>query len=382
MDKILLSLFIIFVSAKLAGEIFERLRLPALVGEIAVGMVIGSYFPTLLRPHTVYEVVAEFGVVILLFAVGLETPVKELIKVGLTAALVAILGIVSPFALGFILMTYLGYPLTQSLFLGVSLVATSVGITARVLSDLGYIHRKESQIILGAAVVDDILALLILAFVTGIQDGQLSLVHLSVLVVEVLIFVGVLLYFGTRLAKKHGGLMDSLRMSEAPLVIAIATTLGLAALAGYIGLAAIVGAFLAGVIFAEVNEVYGLSEQVVPIYEVFVPFFFVIIGSQVQISHFADINIVMLTLVVTVIAIVSKIVGCGLPALNLGRKISLRVGIGMVPRGEVGIIVALLGLNLKVIPDSLYSVIIMMSIITTLITPSLIKLTFKEKTTT
>ncbi len=381
MDKILLSLFIIFVSAKLTGEIFERLSLPALVGEIVAGMVIGSYFPALLRPQNVYEVIAEFGVVILLFAVGLETPVKQLIKVGLTAALVAILGIIFPFILGFILMVYLGYPLTQAIFLGVSLVATSVGITARVLSDLGYIHRKESQIILGAAVVDDILGLLILAFVTGVQDGHLSLVKLGVLIIEVFIFVGVLLYFGTRFTKRHGDLMDKLRISEAPLVIAIASTLGLAALAGYIGMAAIVGAFLAGVIFAEVNEVYGLSEQIVPIYEVFVPFFFVIIGSKVQISQFADINIVMLTLAVTVIAIITKIVGGGLATLNLGRKISLRVGIGMIPRGEVGIIVALLGLTLKVIPDSLYSVIIMMSIITTLITPSLIKLTFKEKTT-
>jgi len=380
MDKILLSLFIIFVSAKLAGEIFERFGMPALVGEISAGMVIGSYFPALLSPNNVYEVVAEFGVVILLFAVGLETPVKELVKVGLTAALVAVLGILFPFVLGFFLMTYLGYPLTQAIFLGVSLVATSVGITARVLSDMGYIHRRESQIILGAAVVDDILGLLILAFVTGVQDGHLSFIKLGVLIIEVFIFVGVLLYFGTRFTKRHGDLMDRLRISEAPLVVAIAATLGLAALAGYIGMAAIVGAFLAGVIFAEVNEVYGLSEQIVPIYEVFVPFFFVIIGSKVQISHFTDINIVTLTLAVTIIAIITKIVGCGLATLNLGRKISLRVGIGMIPRGEVGIIVALLGLTLKAIPDSLYSVIIMMSVITTLVTPFLIKLTFKEKT--
>jgi Kef-type K+ transport system membrane component KefB len=379
MEKILFSLFIVFAGAKLAGEIFERLNISVVVGEVIVGIIIGSFAPSILRPADVYEVIAEIGVIILLFTVGLETPVDELIKVGKTAALVAILGVVFPFVLGFELLFYLGYPTVQALFLGVSMVATSVGITARVLAELGYLQKKESQIILGAAVVDDILGLIILATLTGVQNGHLSWLKLGILISEVLIFVGFLLFFGARLTRKHGALMEKLEINEAPLVIAVATSLGLAALASYIGMAAIVGAFLAGVIFAEVNETYSLHKQIIPVYELFVPFFFVIIGAKVDINQIANPAVIWLTLAVIVLAIIGKLVGCGLAVVNLGRRVWLRVGIGMIPRGEVGIIVALLGLSMKVIPNSLFSVVVVMSIVTTLIAPFLIKLSFKDK---
>ncbi len=380
MEQILLSLFIIFVGAKLAGEIFERIGLPVIVGELLVGMGIGSYLPSLLRPREVFEVIAELGVVILLFTVGLETPINELLKVGKTAALVAILGIIFPFVLGFGLLFILGFSSIESIFLGVALVATSVGITARVLADLGYLQRKESQIILGAAVVDDILGLLILAIVSGSQTGNFTLLNMGILVVEVIAFVIAFIYFGSRLTRIHGTKLDRLKMNEAPLVVAIGATFGLAALAGFIGMAAIVGAFLAGVIFAEVNETYSLRKQVIPIYELFVPFFFVVIGAEIDLGILADPRLLALTAVVIIIAVLSKIVGCGLAVINLGRRTWLKVGVGMVPRGEVGVIIGLLGLSLGAITKDLYSVIILMSMITTLIAPFLIKFAFKEMT--
>jgi len=380
MEQILLSIFLIFVGAKVAGEIFERIGIPVIVGELLVGMAIGSYIPNLLRPHEVFEVIAELGVVILLFTVGLESPIDELLKVGRTAALVAILGIIFPFVLGFGLLFILGFSSIQAIFLGVAMVATSVGITARVLSDLGYLQRKESQIILGAAVVDDIIGLLILAIVSGSQSGNFSLLNMGILIVEVLAFVTAFIYFGSRLTKRHGTKLDRLKINEAPLVVAIAATFGLAALASFIGMAAIVGAFLAGVIFAEVNETYSLRKQVIPIYELFVPFFFVVIGSQINLSVLADPKILALTAAVIFLAVISKIVGCGLAVINQGKRTWFKVGVGMVPRGEVGVIIGLLGLSLGAITDELYSVIIIMSMVTTFIAPFLIKIAFKDMT--
>lgn len=380
MEQILFSIFIIFVGAKVAGEIFERIGFPVIVGELLVGMAIGSYIPNLLRPHDVFEVIAELGVVILLFTVGLESPIDELLKVGRTAALVAILGVIFPFVLGFGLLFILGFSSIESIFLGVAMVATSVGITARVLADLGYMKRKESQIILGAAVVDDIIGLLILAIVSGTQSGNFSLLNMGILIVEVIVFVVAFIYFGTRLTKKYGTKLDKLKISEAPLIVALSLTFGLAALASYIGMAAIVGAFLAGVIFAEVNETYSLRKQVIPIYELFVPFFFVIIGSQINLSILADPKLLALTVAVIFLAVISKIIGCGLAVIKQGRRTWLKVGVGMVPRGEVGVIIGLLGLSLGAISEDLYSVIILMSMVTTFIAPFLIKIAFRDMT--
>ena len=380
MEQILFSIFIIFVGAKVAGEIFERIGFPVIVGELLVGMAIGSYIPNLLRPHDVFEVIAELGVVILLFTVGLESPIDELLKVGKTAALVAIFGVIFPFALGFGLLFILGFSSIEAVFLGVALVATSVGITARVLADLGYMKRRESQIILGAAVVDDIIGLLILAIVSGTQSGNFSLLNMGILIVEVIVFVVAFIYFGTRLTKKYGTKLDKLKISEAPLIVALSLTFGLAALASYIGMAAIVGAFLAGVIFAEVNETYSLRKQVIPIYELFVPFFFVIIGSQINLSILADPKLLALTVAVIFLAVISKIIGCGLAVIKQGRRTWLKVGVGMVPRGEVGVIIGLLGLSLGAISEDLYSVIILMSMVTTFIAPFLIKIAFRDMT--
>lgn len=378
MELILLGIFIIFAGAKLVGEVFERLGIPVIVGELLLGVAIGALLPQILRSGQVFQVIAQLGVIILLFSVGLETPVDNLLKVGGTATLVAVLGVIFPFLLGLGLAVYLGYPTAQGVFLAASMVATSVGITARVLSDLGVIAHKESQIILGAAVVDDILGLFLLAIVTSFRSGGISFIGIGVLLFEVLAFVAGSLYIGTRLAKRHGHLLDRLKINRGPLVVALIVCLGLSYLAGLIGMAAIVGAFLAGVIFAEIGEGMELKNQLAPIYEFLVPFFFVTIGAKVRLEQLASPAILKLAAAVVALAIMGKVLGCGLAAINLGRASVIRIGVGMVPRGEVGIIVALMGLTLGAISQSMYTVIIIMSIVTTMLSPMFIKWAFRE----
>lgn len=377
-EMVLLGIFIIFAGAKLVGELFERIGVPVLIGELFLGVAIGAVYPQIMRSSDIYQVIAQIGVIILLFSVGLETPVANLLKVSGIASLVAVLGVLFPFALGFGLAVYLGYPTAQGIFLAVSMVATSVGITARVLSDLGVLAQKESQIILGAAVVDDILGLLLLAVVTSFRAGSISWLGIGVLFLEVILFVGGLLIFGTRLANNHGHRLEKLKMNRGPLVVALIVCFGLAFLAGLIGMAAIVGAFLAGVIFAEIGETYNLRSQLKPIYEFLVPFFFVTIGFNVKLSQLASPTVIKLAVTVIILAIAGKVIGCGLAAIKLGAKSVFRIGVGMVPRGEVGILVALMGLTLGAIPSSVYSVIVIMSVATTLISPVFIKWAFRE----
>lgn len=379
MERILLGLFVIIVGASLVSALFERLRLPVLVGEILLGVAIAALAPHLLAGEEVFPVIAELGVIVLLFAVGLETKVEDLLRVGGTAAGVAVLGVVVPFALGYALMSYLGYSLQAAAFMGAAMVATSVGITARVLSELGVIRRKESRIILGAAVVDDVLGLVLLAVVTGASKGSVSVASIAVLVLEVVLFIGFFLYFGTHLARRHSQWLKRVRTGEAPYVFALGATLLLSALAESIGLAAIVGAFMAGVIFAEVEDHYQVRKKISVIYDFLVPFFFVMVGTNIKVAALAKPQVAWLALAVIALAVIGKIVGCGLPALGLGARRALRVAVGMVPRGEVGIIVALIGSRLGVINTDLFAVIVVMSVVTTLIAPFMLQLAFRAE---
>ena len=393
---VLADLFVMFLAAKLAGELFERLRQPAVIGELLAGMLLGPYalgwigLPTagMIEAfhggeaateslNAIYEVLAELGVVVLLFVVGLETRLSDILRVGARAGVVAVAGIVVPFALGYAYISMIGHPTIEAMFVATAMVATSVGITARVLADLGHLQSREARIILGAAVIDDILAMVILATVSAVgQSGGVSVVTIAAIAVQAIGFTIFVALAGRHAVRRWSVHLDSLRIRNAPFVVAVLVMLGLAALASQIGLAAIIGAFLAGMVFAELREQYDLEHQALPIYEFFVPLFFVITGSHVDWRLFLDGSVIGVALTVTALAIIGKVVGCGGAARGLGWRPMAIIGVGMAPRGEVGLIVANIGQSLGVIPDAMFSTVVIMSVLTTLVVPPVLTLLY------
>lgn len=369
--SVLVDLFVLFAAAKILGELFEHVHQPAVVGELLAGIIVGPYVLGWAGAgeHAVLEVVAELGVIILLFTVGLETSIDDLRAVGRPAILVGILGVIFPFAAGAGVMFLLGNDSTDALFVSAAIVATSVGVTARVLRDLGAVQSRPARVILGAAVVDDILAILVLALVAGSAEGGVSTLGIVVLVLEVAAFLAILLIFGPRATRRLSSLVRLPGVPESPFLVAVLLTLGLAALSEVIGLAAIIGAFFAGLIFEFRRE--EVTTQIEPVYQFLVPFFFAITGSRLDPAVFTDPAVIGLASVITVIAIVTKVGGGYLGALELGRLPALTVGVGMVPRGEVGLIVASLGLGLG-LDRELYGVVIAMTLLTTVVTPPLL----------
>jgi Kef-type K+ transport system membrane component KefB len=374
-ERILAELALMFVAAKLAGAAFERLRQPAVIGELAVGVVLGSHALGLVGHSVAHEVFQELGAVVLLFAVGLDTPPSHLKAVGGRSAAVGIAGIVLPFAAGFALIVAVEGDAAEAAFMGTAMVATSVGVTARVLSDLGRIEEPESRVILGAAVVDDILGLLVLAVVSGVAVGDLSPGSIVALAVLALGFVGLVGGLGPQVVRSLTPWLDRLGR-DGVFVFAFGLCLGLAAIAGALQLAAIIGAFLAGLALAETRDRYRLEERLAPVYTFLVPFFFVVTGSLVDVTALGDPEIATLALAVTGLAIAGKLGGCGGAAWTMGRRSALIVGIGMVPRGEVGILVATIGLSQGVIEPDLYTVVVIMSVATTLVVPPALKALF------
>jgi Kef-type K+ transport system membrane component KefB len=395
--EIIAQLFIIFAVAKLAGEVFQRLGQPPVIGELLAGILIGPYAlgwigvpggalvglfhdPELAQEALglVLHVLAELGAIFLLFFVGLETRLSDLLRVGGRAATVAIAGVVLPFVAGAALMLALGHPTLEAAFVGTALVATSVGITARVLGDLGYLNSLEARIILGAAVVDDILGMIALAIVAGIgATGQVALLPVATTAALAVAFTAFVAFAGTRVVRRFSCHLEGLHIRNAPFVVAVTVCLGLAALAAVIGLAAIIGAFLAGLAFAETREQYALEHQTLPVYELLVPMFFVITGASVDWRLFLDGSLLGLALVITVLAIATKAVGCGLGAGGLGLRSMAIVGVGMAPRGEVGLIVASIGQGTSALPPQIFSVVVVMSVLTTLVVPPLLPLLFR-----
>ncbi len=377
-DPLLLELFVMFAGGKLLAEIFERLRQPAVVGELVAGVLLGPSMLALIHPSDLTRGVAEMGAIFLLFAIGLETKPRDLLEVGWTALLVAFLGVLLPFALGFGYLKLLASPPVEAIFVGAALVATSVGITARVLEDLGVLTSRVARVILGAAVIDDVLGMIVLAVVSSLSAGKVNYVSLAVVTVEALGFTLLVIFFGSRLVGRMEPSVARLRARNSAFSLSILLCLGLSLASLYIGLAAIIGAFLAGLALAERSEIWKLRESAHPLSEFLAPFFFVLLGAEVNLRTFLQPGLVVMLLVISVLAIVSKLFGCGLGSLRLGWRDAARVGIGMVPRGEVGLIVAAVGLRLHTISESIYTVIVGMSIVTTLFAPPVLKLTMTK----
>lgn len=388
-QHILVDLFTIFIAAKIGAWLFAWLGQPQVLGELLAGVVIGPHSLGFIgRPDQelivalggeeaaraalegAYWSMAELGLVFLLFFVGLETRIQEIFKVGRHAAAVAILGVLLPFALGYGYMHFMQWPGIEAVFIGAALVATSTGITARALRDLGVIRSTEARIILGAAVIDDVLSLTIIALLSGLGGADRSTpLDLVLFTGEILIFIAFVALVGTGLVRRYGPRLRATPDANVPFILAISICLGLAVLAGQIGLSPIVGAFLAGMILAEARGHFDIELSALPVYELLVPFFFVVVGAEVDLALFTDPRILGFTLVLTILAIIGKFVGCAIGSWGLGWRAAAIIGVGMVPRGEVGLVVVSLGRSLNVLADEIFSAIVVMSFLTTIIVP-------------
>ena len=375
--EIPLSVLLVFASAKLLSELFERMGQPGIVGEILAGILIGPHVLGWMAPNEVIRILADLGVMFLLFRVGLEIKAGELVQVGGTAMMVALGGVVLPFLAGWGICTLWGQSSIESIFTGAAMVATSVGITGEVLAARGLLATRAARIILAAAVVDDILGLLVLAVVSGLAQGGVNYLDIALTGAIALGFTAFVARFGSRTAQRvmpHVG--SRMRLAEAEFALSMTLLFGLAVLAVYAGVAAIVGAFLAGMALSEAakDRVRQLTHGVA---ELLVPFFLVNIGLQFDPAAFAGGGTLALAGVILLAAVASKFIGCGLGALRIGSLDAARVGIGMVPRGEVGMVVAEIGLKLGVMEQSVYGVVVFMSVMTTLIAPPLLKAAFR-----
>jgi Kef-type K+ transport system membrane component KefB len=370
--EILLQLFAILVAAKVGHEIFRRIGQPPIVGEILGGVIAGPAVLGVYEVNAETELFAEIGVVLLLFQVGVETRLHELLRVGMTALTVGVLGVLLPFGGGFLVAELTGGDAAQAVFMAAALTATSVGITSNVLRDLGGLHTKSGRIILGAAIIDDVLAIMILSVATGVAAGSVSAERIVSLLVVAALFILVVLIGGTRILRRRRSLLTDPVFAETPFLPGMIIMLGLAALASIIGLAAIIGAFLAGMVVGESSERHALEAEVAPLAAFFTPFFFGFIGAQVDLAGLANANALLLLLGITAVAIGTKFLGAFLGALRQGAWRGILVGWGMVPRGEVGIVVAGLGLSAGAIDSEIYSVVVGMAILTTLVVPPLL----------
>ncbi|HZP63484.1 MAG TPA: cation:proton antiporter [Terriglobales bacterium] len=378
-EQFLLELFAVFVSAKVVGEIFERFRLPSVLGEILAGVVLGPYALGIIEPSNIIYSVAEIGAIFLLFRAGLEISPGDLIRVGGKAMQVAVVGGLLPFLLGFVYLKLRGDTSSEAVFVGAAMVATSVGITARVLADLGVLSTETARVILGAAVFDDIIGMVLLAVVSGFANGGVPRwPHLAILAGEAAGFAMFMIYVAPRIVRRMEPRVEHLSTQNASLVIALAICLLLSWLAARIGMAAIIGAFFAGLVFAEYAPQWNLVPRVAGITEFLSPFFFFAIGARLNLKLFTG-NILVAAGVISFLAIISKILGCGLPLLSEGWETAIRVGVGMLPRGEVALIVALVGLQSGIVLQSTYAIVVFMTAVTTLIAPPILRYLFRQE---
>jgi Kef-type K+ transport system membrane component KefB len=382
---------ILLFAAKLMAELFLRLRLPIVLGELLAGMIIG---PFALGAFLVYEgnllvqindnikVLGEIGAIVILFMAGLEMTPKEFIKGGKASFTIAIAGVVLPFMAGLIVFQMFGFNALESLMIATALTATSIAISIQVLSEFGKIKSAEARLIIGAAVVDDILAIAILSVVTSLgaggELGDIEVIDVTFTILKVLGFFAIMLIAAVfiiprvvtpRLWKARGSIEG----------IATASFFGAAALAGLIGLSPIVGAFAVGMALSTSRVFEKIEGFIRRIGLIFAPLFFSIIGAQVDFRGI-NLEVMMLSGIIIAIAVVTKYFGCGLPAWFFlkDKTKGMRVGIGMISRGEVGLIVAGVGLGAGVLSSSVYSTIVIMVAATTIITPIWLKMDYRK----
>ncbi|MFN3367950.1 MAG: cation:proton antiporter [Thermus sp.] len=366
----ILEVFYLVLATQVVAFLFKRLNQPVVIGEVLAGVLMGPAILGWVHEGEILEFIAELGAIFLLFMVGLETRLKDILAVGKEAFLVAVLGVAFPFLGGYLFGLQIGFATLPSLFLGTALVATSVGITARVLQELGVLSRPYARVILGAAVIDDVLGLIVLAVVNGVaRTGEVQMGAILQLILLSVAFVGLAVALSPLFSRLP---LEKLPMGS-PMGFALALGIGMAALAASIGLAPIVGAFLGGMLLSEVREKYRLEEPVLAIESFLAPIFFAMVGVRLELAALISPATLVAGSVVTVIAILGKVLGGFLGALTQGVRSALTVGVGMSPRGEVGLIVAALGLAAGAVNEEEYAIVLFMVVFTTLFAPFALK---------
>lgn len=371
--QLLASLTIIYAAAKVGGEVALRLRQPAVLGELAAGLVVGVSGLQWLHPdQQVLQLMAQIGVTLLLFEIGLESDLRALLKVGWQSLLVGIVGMLAPFGLGLAVMLASGAGMMTAVFVGAALTATSIGITINVLQELKQLKTKAGQTILGAAILDDILGVVVLSVVIALSDGQaITVASVGMIVGKALGFLIGALIIGKLAAPHFGRIIAVLRSRGVLLTAALIFAFGLAYAAEVFGLAALIGAFAAGLVLAESDQRHPLEKQIKPVTDFFLPIFFILVGAQVQLGAlWQDRAMMTLVGVLSVAAVVGKL------AAGVGASGSLRhkllVGSGMVPRGELGLIFASMGLASAVLNAQTHAALVVVVLITTFLGPVLL----------
>lgn len=384
---------ILLFAAKLMAELFLRLKLPIVLGELLAGMIVGPFAlgaffivdgRQLLQINDEIRILGEMGAIVILFMAGLEMTPKEFLKGGKAAFTVGTLGVVVPFFAGLVIFQMFGFDALQSMLIATALTATSIAISIQVLNEFGKIKTPEARLIIGAAIVDDILAIAVLSVVTSIagSDGGVSTIDITdvtITILQVLGFFAIMLIASVVIMPKvvTPRLWKAKGSVEA---IATASFFGAAALAGSIGLSPIVGAFAVGMALSTTKVFEKVENYVSKIGLIFAPLFFAIIGAQVDLRA-VDLNILVLSGVIISVAIVTKLFGCGLPAMMFlkSKTNGMRVGIGMISRGEVGLIVAGVGVTAGILTSAVYSTIVIMVAVTTIITPIWLKMEYRKE---
>jgi Kef-type K+ transport system membrane component KefB len=389
---IIISLSVLLFTAKIFAEIFQRIRQPVVLGELLAGILVGPYAlgglplfdgqPLVLLDETVKQI-GELAAIIILFIAGLEITPKEFLRGGAASFTVGTLGVVVPFFVGFVILSIYGLDTFEILLIATALTATSIAISIQVLSEIGRMQSKEARIILGAAIVDDILAIAILSVVvTMVQSGDSipQVTDIAFLILKILGLFAVLLV-GSVLIIPRILHREKLWRSKGSIEgITTAIFFGIAGIAAYVGLSPIVGAFAAGMAVASTKLIKQVEEYAHKLQFIFAPLFFAIIGAQVDLRGI-NLDVLFIAGIIIGIAVLSKLIGCGLPSMLFlkDKAKSMRVGIGMVSRGEVGLIVAGVGVTSGVLSTDVYTSIILMVAVTTIITPIWLKKSYKEK---
>ncbi|MBW4634858.1 MAG: cation:proton antiporter [Iphinoe sp. HA4291-MV1] len=418
---VLLSIVVIYLASKVGGELSNRFGLPPVLGELVGGVVVGisvlhllvfpeggadsssSLIMTFLQttaglsPNAVdavfttqsevVSILAELGVIILLFEIGLESNIKDLVAVGIQATVVAVVGVTVPFVAGTVgLMTLFGIPAVPAIFAGAALTATSIGITSKVLSELGRLNSKEGQIILGAAVIDDVLGIIVLAVVASLaKQGSVDVGKVIYLIISASSFLLGAIVLGNLFSNTFVAIANKLKTRGGLVIPAFIFAFVMAYFAAAIQLEAILGSFAAGLVLDETDERVELQKQVVPIADMLVPIFFVTVGAKTDLGVLnpaikSNQEGLVMAIFLIVVAILGKVV-TGLSVFGQPQLNRLAIGVGMIPRGEVGLVFLGIGSSIGILSKPLEAAIMMMVILTTFLAPPLLRFVFPEPKT-